>query len=225
MLTTVVTDEVALSTGLMVAIWPLALASAILAGVGLGVGYGVGRALGTVDNDVREVAVEVDAEATVEDGLAVAEEPLVGNVGEAEAGREVVAVVVNLVDGVDGIGEGSRRVDGRVGQLVFRIGEVVVADAEVHGELRRQLDVILSEDGGAPVVWIDAGRSKGLGDRTGGADVVVDELAEGGAEGAAVTEGELTEGVLRDDFGLDLVTEIEADAHGLATSRFMPTVS
>ncbi len=81
-------------------------------------------------------------------------------VGEANARRPVVAVRCDFVNGVDrcvGIG----RIDGRILQSIFRRGEVVVAHADVDGEIGIDLDVILRERAGAPAVGVKAGSAVG----------------------------------------------------------------
>ena len=177
----------------------------------------IGRCLSRVHNEVAERTVIGDAEAATQNGLTAAEHAFsVGRVGEADTGSDVVCVVLNLNDSVWGL-VGIGRIDRRIGKRVLRVAEVVVPDAEVDGQIRIELDVVLREDAAAPAVRIDAGAAEGLGSRAGGAELVLEEVTERANTGAALSEGQGALCVQRDDVGLDGATDVEADAEGLTT--------
>jgi hypothetical protein len=89
-----------------------------------------------VDEDVGKEGIVEDADAAVEDGPSVGEEASVRYVGEADAWSDVVGVFFYPYVGVDG-SKGVVEIDGRVGERVEWIGQVVVTQAEVDGEIRR----------------------------------------------------------------------------------------
>src|SRR6185437_8723748 len=93
----------------------------------------------------------------------------------------------------------------------------VITRAQVQRKFRGELDVILEEECGAPVVWIDAGVAEGLGDASRGSDVVVHEFAERAAAVAATAAVvQLAERVLRDILLLDLSSKVSTGTDALA---------